>query len=172
MTAVTVHSETSAALTILEADKVFLTLADGTEDELSNGGSFAELDGVSVDGALFSRQEPNRERKPGALTVSSPAGHGIVCMDDLVLTGGTYDITSSSHGIDANDSIRIAENVSLTIDAGKDGLHAENNDDASLGFVYLSGCTMQVESEGDGVSAGASLQIEDGVFSNPGGRRK
>ena len=160
---VTVHSETSAALTILEADKVFLTLADGTEDELSNGGSFAELDGVSVDGALFSRQDLT-VNGTGALTVSSPAGHGIVCKDDLVLTGGTYDITSSFHGIDANDSIRIAENVSLTIDAGKDGLHAENNDDTSLGFVYLSGCTMQVESEGDGISAGASLQIEDGVF--------
>ena len=125
-----------------------------------------------MDGALFSRQDLT-VNGTGALTVSSPAGHGIVCKDDLVLTGGTYDIgLFSSHGIDANDSIRIAESVSLTIDAGKDGLHAENNDDASLGFVYLSGCTMQVESRGGRrkrrcISANRGRRI-----SNPGGRRK
>ena len=28
----------------------------------------------------------------GALSVSSPAGHGIVCKDDLVLTGGSFTL--------------------------------------------------------------------------------
>ena len=50
------------------------------------------------------------------------------------------------------------------VDAGKDGIHAENNDDTSLGFVYISNGAMDIESEGDGVSAGAYMQIENGVF--------
>lgn len=41
----------------------------------------------------------------GSLTITSPAGHGISCKDDLVLAGGTYTITAANHGLDANDSI-------------------------------------------------------------------
>ena len=37
-------------------------------------------------------------------------------------------VTSASHGLDANDSVRLAE-ASITMDAGKDGIHAENTDD-------------------------------------------
>ena len=158
-----IHSETSAALYILEADKVFLTLADGSENTLSNGGTFTAIDENTIDGALFSKQDLTLNGT-GALTVTSPAGHGIVCKDDLVMTGGTYTITSASHGLDANDSIRIAGGTSLTIDAGKDGLHAENSDDASLGFVYIADGVMMIESEGDGISAGSFMQIENGIF--------
>lgn len=38
----------------------------------------------------------------GALSVSSPAGHGIVCKDDLVLTGGSFTLVcggGSENGI-------------------------------------------------------------------------
>ncbi len=41
----------------------------------------------------------------------------------------------------------------MELDTGKDGIHAENNDDTSLGFVYISNGTFDVEAEGDGISA-------------------
>ncbi len=160
---VDIHSETSAALYILTADKVFVTLADGTENTLSNGGTFTAIDENNIDAALFSKQDLTLNGS-GSLTVTSPAGHGIVSKDDLVVTGGTYTVSSASHGFDANDSIRITGETSITVDAGKDGIHAENNDDASLGFVYISNGAMEIEAEGDGISAGASLQIEGGAI--------
>lgn len=55
-------------------------------------------------------------------------GHGIVSKDDLVLTSGTYVITSASHGLSGKDSVRIA-NGSYTIISGKDGIHAQNKDE-------------------------------------------
>ena len=158
-----IHSETSAALYVAEADKVFLTLADGTENALSNGGTFTAIDGSNIDGALFSRQDLTLNGG-GFLSVVSPAGHGIVCKDDLAVTGGSSAITAASHGLDANDSIRITGSASLSIEAGKDGLHAENGDDASLGFVYISGGALDIAAKGDGISAGAYLQISDGTF--------
>lgn len=160
---VTIHSETSAPLYIIEADKVFVTLADGTENTLSNGGSFEAIDENNIDGAVFSKQDITFNGS-GTLTVNSPADHGIVCKDDLVFTSGTYVVNSASHGLDANDSIRIC-NASLTVDAGKDGLHAENSDDTSLGFVYVLSGTLDIEAEGDGISAGSYLQVEGGTFS-------
>lgn len=157
-----ITSATSAPLYILEGDKVFVTLADGTENVLENGATFEAIDENDIDAAVFSKQDLTFNGS-GSLPVTSPAGHGIVSKDDLVFTSGTYTVTSASHGIDANDSVRIA-NASFTVDAGKDGIRAENNDDASLGFVYISSGVFSVEAEGDGISAGAYLQIESGTF--------
>lgn len=160
---VDITSTTSAPLYILEADKVFLTLADGTENTLSNGGTFTAIDENNIDAAIFSKQDLTLNGS-GSLTVTSPAGHGIVCKDDLVFTSGTYTVNSASHGLDANDSVRITGETNITIDAGKDGIHCENSDDANLGFIYISNGTMNIEAEGDGIAAGAYVQIENGTF--------
>ena len=157
---VNINSETSSPIYILEADKVFITLADRTENTLSNGGTFTAIDENNIDAVIYSKQDLTLNGS-GSLTVTSPAGHGIVSKDDLVITGGTYIVTSASHGLDANDSVRIA-NASITVDAGKDGIHAENSDDAALGFIYISSGAVNIEAEGDGISAGSYMQIESG----------
>lgn len=148
---------TGAALLIREADKVFVTLAEGSENVLTGSG-FPEEE--NVDGAVFSSQDLTFNGS-GSLQVSSPEGHGIVCKDDLKITGGSYRVESTSHGLDANDSVRIRAGE-LTVDAGKDGIHAEHSEDASLGFVYISGGSLDIEAEGDGISASAHLQILGG----------
>lgn len=160
---VTINSETSAPLYVLEADKVVVTLADGSENTLSNGGTFTAIDENHIDAVIFSKQDLSLNGD-GKLSITSPAGHGIVSKDDLVFTGGTYIVESASHGLQANDSVRIV-NTDLTIDAGKDGIHSENDKDEERGFVYVEDGTFSIEAEGDGVSAGAYLYIEDGVFS-------
>ncbi len=159
---VNVTSKTSAALYIVEADKVFVTLADGSANTLVNGGSFTAIDDNAIDGALFSKQDLTLNGT-GSLTVTSPVGHGIVCKDDLVITGGSYAVNAASHGLDVNDSVRIAT-ASLTIDAGKDAIHAENIDDTAKGFIYLSGATITAQAEGDGIAASAYMQIADGTI--------
>ncbi|MBQ8600563.1 MAG: carbohydrate-binding domain-containing protein [Clostridia bacterium] len=159
---VSITSATSAPLYIPEADKVFVTLAEGTENTLANGGTFTAIDENNIDAAVFSKQDLTFNGS-GSLAVTSPAGHGIVSKDDLVITGGTYAVTSASHGLDANDSVRIT-NAAVTVASGKDGIHAENSEDASLGYVYISSGTFDIDAEGDGISASFSLQIEDGTF--------
>ena len=159
---VNINSSSSAALYVLEADKVFITLAENSENTLSNGGEFIAIDENNIDAVVFSKQDITFNGS-GNLTVTSPAGHGIVSKDDLVFTGGIYNITSASHGIDANDSVRVSDS-SFTVDSGKDGIHAENNDDTTLGFVYISSGSFDIESEGDGISASSNMQIVSGNF--------
>ena len=159
---VDITSRTSAALYILEADKVFVTLAEGSANSLANGGSFVSIDNNNIDAALFSKQDLTLNGN-GALTVTSPAGHGIVCKDDLVITGGSYVVNSASHGLDVNDSVRIA-NAELNIDAGKDAIHCENDEDEEKGFIYMSGGMIKGEAEGDGIAASSFLQICGGTI--------
>jgi len=157
-----ITSSTSAPLYIIEADKVFITLANGSDNTLANGGTFEAIDDNNIDGAVFSKQDLTFNGS-GSLTVTSPADHGIVCKDDLVFTGGTYTVNSASHGLDANDSVRMT-NANMTISSGKDGIHAENTDDTTLGFMYIKDGSLDITAEGDGLSAGNSMQINDGKF--------
>lgn len=157
-----VTSATSAALYVRQAAKVFVTLAEGSENILANGGSFTAFDENNIDGAVFSKQDLTFNGG-GNLTVTSPVGHGIVAKDDLVFTGGAYTVNSASHGLDANESLRIKD-AELSIDAGKDGVHVEDADDATVGFVYISGGTLDIEAEGDGISASLYAQIENGCI--------
>lgn len=155
-----ITSSDSAALHIANAKKVFLTLAEGTENTLSNGGSFATEGESGIDGALFSKSDLTINGN-GSLTVTSPAGHGIVCKDDLAITGGVLTVHSASHGLDVNDSVRI-KGGQITIDSGKDGVHVEDADKTDVGFIYVSGGTVKVESEGDGLSAALYMQLSGG----------
>ena len=157
-----ITSATCAPLYILQADKVFVTLAEGSTNTLTNGGAFTAIDENNIDGVVYSKQDLTFNGN-GSLTVTAPVEHGIVCKDDLVFTGGTYTITSASHGMDVNDSVRVSAGT-FTIDAGKDGIHVENSDNAEKGFVYVNGGTFNLETEGDGIDAGYYVQIENGNF--------
>lgn len=159
---VQITSPTSAAIYVLEADKVFLTTAPGSENSLANGGEYTAIDENNIDAVIFSKADLTLNGT-GTLTVSAAAGHGIVSKDDLVFTCGTYIITAAGKGISGKDSVRIA-NGTYTVTAGKDAIHAENADDAGLGFLYISDGSFDLKADGDGVSAGASLQIDGGSF--------
>ena len=158
-----IHCETSAPLYVAQADKVFVTLPKDSKNTLSNGGTFTAVDENNIDAVIFSKEDLTLNGE-GSLTVTSPAGHGIVSKDDLVCTGGNYTVKAASHALDANDSVRL-KNAAFTLDAGKDGIHAEITEDTDLGFVYIASGTLHVTADGDGISAGAYMQIKGGSFS-------
>ena len=159
---VEITNSTSAAIYVLEADKVFITTASGSENTLANGGEYVAIDENNIDAVIFSKSDLTLNGA-GTLTINAAAGHGVVSKDDLLLTSGTYEITAASQGLSGKDSVRIA-NGTYTISSGKDGIHAENTDDTSLGFLYISGGTFIITADGDGISASAYLQIENGSF--------
>lgn len=159
---VQITSSTSAAIYVLQADKVFITTASGTQNTLANGGEYVAIDDNNIDGVIFSKSDLTLNGD-GTLTISADAGHGIVSKDDLVITSGTYNIVAASHGISGKDSVRIA-NGTYTIESGKDGIHAENTEDSSMGFLYVGGGTFDIKADGDGMSASSYLQIENGTF--------
>lgn len=159
---VSITSSTSAAIYVRAANKVFITLAEGTENRLANGGGFTQIDDNNIDSAIFSKSDLTINGS-GSLTVDSPAGHGVVSKDDLAMTGGIYSISGGSHGLSANNSIRLS-GVSVDISSGKDGIHAEHNEDSAKGFVYILDGTYNIVSDYDGVSAGSYMQIAGGSF--------
>ena len=162
LSGVTINSDNYAAIYVKQADKVFITLADSTENTLSNGGSFTQTDDNNVDAVIFSKDDITFNGT-GTLKITSPAGHGIVGKDDVTITSGTYDITAANHAISANDLIAVAGGA-FTLSAGKDGLHSENSDDETLGNIYIADGTFTIKVSDDAIHANTMLQIDSGTF--------
>lgn len=159
---VEIHSADNAPIYIKQSDKVFITLAEGSKNSLSNGGSFAAIDENETDAVIFSKEDLTINGE-GALAITSPAGHGVVSKDELTVTGGSFDISCSSHGFSGKDGIGIA-NGTFHIVSGKDGIHAENKDDATLGYLYVQNGSFEIEAAYDGVSAAGAMLIDNGTF--------
>lgn len=154
--------KTSAAIYVKQADKVFVTLASETENTLSTTDAFTAIDDNNIDAVIFSKDDLTFNGS-GKLTINSAEGHGIVSKDDLVFTGGDYEITSSGHGLSGKDSVRVSDGK-FTLETEKDGVHADNSEDMSLGFIYIGGGEFNVKSGGDGFDSSSVLQIEGGTF--------
>ena len=166
-----ITSKTSAALYVRSADKVFVTTAEGTENTLANGGTFTAIDDSNVDGAVFAKDDITFNGN-GVLTVTSPAGHGIVGKDDVKIAGGTITVTAAKHGIQANDSARFAE-ATVNITAGTDGVHVSDNADAEEGtasdsYFYIADAALTIEAGDDGIHADAQANIEGGSINVTG----
>ena len=152
----------SAAIYVKNADKTFITLAEGSENILMNTAEYEAIDDNNIDAVIFSKDDLTLNGK-GTLTINSEYGHGIVSKDDLKLVGGTYNITAENHALSGKDSVRIADGT-YNLTSGKDGIHSENADDDEKGFVYIASGDFTIESTGDGIDASYVVQIDDGDF--------
>ncbi len=143
---------------VVSADKVFITTA--ADSSLAVTGSFRADGSTNTDGTIFSRTDLVLNGT-AVLTIQS-TDNGVVCKDDLKITGGTYTVTAKSKAFEANDSIRIMGGA-FVLRAGTDGFHAENSDDDSKGYVYIGGGDMTITAGDDGIHATSVVQIDDGA---------
>jgi len=157
---VSITNESGAAVYVRQADKVFLRLAEGSENKVVSNGTTTE-DDSNIDGAIFAKGDLTINGT-GTLTVTS-AAHGIVCKDDLVVTGGTYNISAEKQGLSGKDSVRIADGA-FDITSGGDAIHSENADDETKGFVYVANGSFTLNADGDGISASYAVQLDDGTY--------
>lgn len=154
-----IHCEDCAALYVRQADKVFVTTAADSQNTLSGGETFTQLDDNNIDGVIFSKADLTLNGL-GTLTVDSSAGHGVVTKDDLAVTSGTYAITATGQGLSGKDSVRIADGT-FTLTTGKDAIQSDNTEETDKGFVYLAGGSFTITAEGDGLSASGWMQVDD-----------
>lgn len=157
---VDITSKSSAAIYVKAADKVFITLADKSENKLTTSAEYVAIDDNNIDAVIFSKDDITLNGE-GTLAVTSKAGNAITSKNDLKVTSGTYTLEAAGHGLEAKDSIRVAGGE-ISITSGKDGLHSENSDEADKGYVYIAGGTIDITSVGDGIDASYIVQIDSG----------
>ncbi|MCR4762419.1 MAG: carbohydrate-binding domain-containing protein [Lachnospiraceae bacterium] len=141
-----ITNDDSACIYIKSADKAFLTLAEGTENSLSDTGSeYSQTDeNTTVDGVVFSKDDLTVNGS-GSLAVNAGYKHGIVTKDDLKVTGGTITISAKNgKGLQGKDSVRIGGGT-VTIEESKEGIEGQE--------IYLIDGDVSVTSSDDGLNA-------------------
>ncbi len=149
----------NAALIVENADKVFLTLAEGQDNVLSSGSEYeTSAAEAGIDGVIYARDDLTINGA-GSLTISGGPAHGITANDDLVITGGTLTVTSVKDAIHVNDSLRITKAV-MTLDAGDDAIQVDNEG----GYIYIESGEFSINAADEGIAAEGNITIDGGDF--------
>ena len=156
-----IRNEAGSALNIQQADKVFVTLAAGSQNTLADGASYTLAEGEDEPNAALYSKADLTINGTGALTVEGNYRHGVNSKDDLVVTGGTLTVTAKEDGLRGKDCVKVADG-SFAITAGGDGVKSNNDEDPTRGFVSIDGGTFAVEAGDEGFQAATYLRLAGG----------
>ena len=160
---VTMTNTNGPAIYVQSADKVFLTVAEGTENLLADGTDYTLADGdTELDAAVFSRDDLTINGS-GKLTVEGNYKHGVVSKDDLVITATDLTVTAVNTGLRGKDSVRIT-GASLIVTAGTDGIRSDNSSDTDRGYISVIDSSLTVTSGKDAIQAENAFIAENAAI--------
>jgi hypothetical protein len=161
---VDITCSTSAPFNIINAGKTVITLADGTDNIVTDGDSyiFENAESDEPDAAIFSKDDLTINGN-GSLTVTANFNHGIVSKDDLKITGGRITVTAVNDGIRGKDSLSV-KGGTIMIQAGGDGMQSSNDEDPEKGSISIEGGTITIIAKEDGIQAKNNLNITGGTM--------
>lgn len=152
----------SSAIWVKAGDTI-ITLADGTENTLTDGAEYTtDSEDDEPKAAVYAKDDLTFNGS-GSLTVNGNYKNGIQCKDALKFVSGTYTITAANNGLVGKDSVSIKDGT-YTITSGGDGIKSTNTDETDKGYVIIDGGTFTITAEGDGIQAETLLRVNDGDF--------
>lgn len=159
---VNIYTEDSASIWVKSADKVFITLANGSVNTIETGDSFTLNADEEPDGAIFSKDDLVINGS-GSLSVTTGYADGIVSKDDLKICGGNITVTSADDAVRGKDSVRIYDGtLTLKAEAGH-GIKATNEEDEGAGYIVIDGGNIVIESTQDGLHAVGDVIVNNGT---------
>ncbi len=153
---VKINNSSSAPLYVKQADKVFITMSNSSNNTLSTNGEFAAMDEENIDAVIYSKEDITLNGE-GTLNINTQYGHGVISKDDLIFTSGNYKITSSGKGVSGNDSVKIGDG-NFSINSIDDSIHSD-------GDVVIVGGELEISSDDDAIHADSNVTITGGKVS-------
>lgn len=156
-------SLSGSPLYAMQSEELIITLADGTQNSLTDGGlNFQYADTVEEEpnAALFSKDDLTINGN-GALLVNAGFNNGIGSKDDLLIESGEITVNAANHALRGNDSVTILDGR-LTLTAANDGIQTNNSDDSSLGYVLIEAGEISINAGHDGIQADSAVRINGG----------
>ena len=185
-----ISMDSSAPIYVKQADKVTLTLAEGSSNLITNTGDFVAIDEEEINAAIFSKDDLVINGN-GSLSVSSKKGHGIKSSDDVKITNGTITVNAAKDGIHGKEHVQIdggnikinaAEGIEgtivtindgdITIDAKDDGINAASKaEELGTPTVEINGGNLTInmaQGDTDGIDSNGDIFINGGTVSISG----
>lgn len=171
----TLTNSSAPAILVAQADKVFITLAEGSTNTLSDGSGRSDVAALGTtttdttedsttaneNATLYSHDDLTINGS-GTLVVESAYHHAIKCQDELVIAGGTITATAGGDAIRGKDSVKITAGT-VTANGGDDGIvSTQTNAPYEKGFISITGGTVTVNAADDGIKGEALVRLAGG----------
>lgn len=176
--------ESAAPIFVKQADKVTITLADGTTNTITQTGTFVTIDDEELNAAIYSKEDLVFDGN-GSLTITSKEGHAVKSKDDLKVKAGNITIEAAKDGLHAKEELTVdggtlkitaAEGLEatvvtindgdITIEASDDGINASlKSDDITTAKVEINGGNLTItmgSGDTDGIDSNGDLYINGG----------
>lgn len=152
-----------APLYVIRADKVVLTLAEGTVNTVEDSAGYVYAEGEDEpDAAIFSKEDLTINGS-GSLTVIGNDQNGIVSKDDLKIVGGSITVNAVHNGIKGKDSLTV-RGGEISVTAGNDAMKASNDSEEDRGWVIFEGGTTTITAGDDAIHAETWLLVTGGTI--------
>lgn len=148
---VSMNNTSSACINVEACDKLIIQCVGDNSLTYNSSDSSAK-----IDGAIYAKDDITINGD-GSLNITSNL-HGIVCKEDLKITGSVLTVNADSIGIQARDSFKIGGGTT-TVTSGHDGIQLSNDDNTS--YFYMSDGTLTVNAGYDGISVKAGNDNTD-----------
>ncbi len=158
MDGASIRNEDGAAILVEQAEKVFLTLADGTENEIAGWTAASEDSGTVISssgssGNVLGNESGNASASVSRNSSGNASGNSsgdidgaIYSRDDLTINGsGSLSVTTGyQHAIVCNDDLVITGGQ-IAVTAPQDGLHANDS-------VRIADADLTIRAGDDGIT--------------------
>ena len=151
----------SAPLYVVSADKVSLTLAEGTLNTFSDGTAYnSNAFDKKPTACIYSRDDLTINGK-GELVVNANVNNGIGTSNDLKIVSGTVTVNAANNGLKGNDSIAIMGGT-ICVTSKDDGIKTENESDPGKGYIYVEGGEISITCADDALQATQDITVAGG----------
>lgn len=159
----------SAPIYVTSADKVSLTLMEGTVNTLSDGAAYTAPFDKQPTACIFSRDDLTVNGK-GELIVNANVNNGIGTSNDLKIVSGTVTVNAVNNALKGNDSIAIM-NGTVSVTSKDDGLKTDNEKDPGKGYIYIENGNITIVCADDALQATQDITVAGGhITANAGGK--
>lgn len=162
---VNITGKSAPAVFIKNADKASITIADGTENFISDG--TAAYTGENEKNAVIEAKDDltvkGGDKGTGTLTITANTQTAMVCNNDIKFTGGIVNIETLNE-TEPNDAVK--GKTSVTVKGGKLSIVSVGDGiKSSKGNVELSGGEVVIKAGSDAVQAETDISISGGDVS-------
>ena len=165
---VDVSCSSTSPIYINNADKTIITLADSSDNTITDSRNAKTDDDTDKDisgSAIYSKDDLTINGN-GNLTVTGNYNNGIVCKNDLKLSGGNINVKALNNGIKGSDSVTIKNDVAIDISCDGDGIKTDydTTSNKDKGYIDIESGNITIKSIGDCLKADTYITIDNGTF--------
>ena len=159
---VDITCSTDAAIKALNAKNVYITLADGTANTVTDTRSASDSeDEDTADAAIYAKCDLIINGS-GTLNVTGGMNDGIKSKDDIAIISGTINVKAADDGIVGKESVSVKDGT-INVSCEDDCIKSSEDEDSTKGYIIVDGGTFTLASNsGHGFNSVFAFVMNDG----------